>query len=292
MKTTKSKKKYFVGVRKIFLVYWSAYGGWKSLFSSFYLLVSVLLLVILYPFWTKEGWWDTVITIMPNMIGFSLAGLSIWLATGDEKLKIEINEDLFLHPNKFDEITDDVSFTGLIYGEKSVESYLYILNNKSIAIDRDLPIPGLSFTFVSCNDKISFFLINEKTFRIFKLLDVERENIKEFKVEDNQKYQSTLYKSSSGISATGVGTVLGTAVPIIGPIIGGLFGYGVSKLKAKIKENSHKTIEKTGAIFHLICNRGNKEFTISIACESLRAKSFKQLLEQHWSANDLFIQNK
>jgi len=210
----------------------------------------------------------------------------------EEKLKIELNDDLFLNPNKFDEITDDVSFTGLIYGEKSVESYLYILNNKSISIDRDLPIPGLSFTFASCNDKISFFLINEKTFKIFKLLDVERENIEEFKVENNQKYNSTLYKSSSGISATGVGTVLGTAVPIIGPIIGGLFGYGVSKLKAKINENSHKTIEKTGTIFHLICNRGNNEFTISIACESLRAKSFEQLLEKHWSVNNPLIQNK
>ena len=207
----------------------------------------------------------------------------------DEKLKIKINNDLFLHPNNFDEITDDISFTGIIYGEKSVESYLYILNNKCMAIDKDLPIPGLSFTFASCNEKISFFLINEKTFRLFKLFEVPRESIKEFKVTNNQKYQSTLYKSSSGVSATGVGTVLGTAVPIIGPIIGGLFGYGVSKLKAKINENSHKTIEKTGTIFNLICNRGNREFTISIACESLRAKSFEQLLQKHWTVNVPFI---
>ena len=211
---------------------------------------------------------------------------------GDEKLTIEITEDSFLHPNKFDEITNDVSFTGIVYGEKSIESYLYILNNKCIAIDKALPIPGLSFTFASCNDKISFFLINEKTFRIFKLFDVERKNVKEFKVEKNQKYQSTVYKSSSVISATGLGTVLGTALPIIGPFIGGLFGYGVSKLKAKINENRHKTIEKAGTIFHLICNRGNKEFTISVACESLRADSFEQLLQKHWSVNNPAIQNK
>jgi len=210
----------------------------------------------------------------------------------DKRLKIEINEDLFLHPNMFDEITDEVSFTGLIQGEKSVESYLYILNNKSLVIDKDLPIPGISFTFASCNDKISFFLINEKTFKIFKLLDVERENIKEFKVENDQKYLSTAYKNSSGISATGVGTILGTSVPIIGPIIGGLFGFGVSKLKAKINENSHKTIEKTGTIFHLICKQGIKEFTISIACESLRAKSFEQLLQKHWSVNNPYNQNQ
>jgi len=79
------------GVRRIFSVYWSAYGGWKALFGSFYLFASVLLLIILFPFWSKDGWWDTVITIMPNMIGFSLAGLSIWLATGDEKLKSTIS---------------------------------------------------------------------------------------------------------------------------------------------------------------------------------------------------------
>lgn len=87
----KSKQRIYGGVRKIFSVYWSAYGGWKALFSSFYLFVSLLILVILYPLWSKDGWWDTVITIMPNMIGFSLAGLSIWLATGDEKLKSTIS---------------------------------------------------------------------------------------------------------------------------------------------------------------------------------------------------------
>lgn len=91
MKMSKSKKRIYEGVRKIFAVYWSAYGGWKALFSSFYLLISLFLLVVLYPFWSKSGWWDTVITIMPNMIGFSLAGLSIWLATGDEKLKSTIS---------------------------------------------------------------------------------------------------------------------------------------------------------------------------------------------------------
>lgn len=85
------KRKIYGGVRKIFSVYWSAYGGWKALFSSFYLHFSFVLLIVLYPFWSKDGWWDTVITIMPNMIGFSLAGLSIWLATGDEKLKSTIS---------------------------------------------------------------------------------------------------------------------------------------------------------------------------------------------------------
>ena len=217
--------------------------------------------------------------------------------SGDEKLKIKINEDLFLHPNKFDEITDDVSFTGLIYGEKSVESYLYILNNKCMAIDRDLPIPGLSFTFASSNDKISFFLINEKTFRIFKLFDVERQDIKEFKAENNLKYTATLYKGSSNISATGVGTVMGArildVIPIVGPIIGALLGagigLGVRKIKEKINE-SHKTIEKTGTVFHLICYRKNKEFTISIACDSLRAKSMGELLQKHWSINNPIIQ--
>ncbi|MDD2270978.1 MAG: hypothetical protein PHP95_08645 [Desulfuromonadaceae bacterium] len=85
------KRKIYGGVRKIFSVYWSAYGGWKALFSSFYLHISFVLLIVLYPLWSKDGWWDTVITIMPNMIGFSLAGLSIWLATGDEKLKSTIS---------------------------------------------------------------------------------------------------------------------------------------------------------------------------------------------------------
>ena len=208
----------------------------------------------------------------------------------EEKLKIEINDDLFFFPNNGE--MDDVNFIGIIDGEKSKESFLYILNNECMAIDRDLPIPGLSFTFTESVNKISFFFLNEKNLKLFKLFDVKREDIKELKVVYNQKYKSTLYKSTSGISATGLGTVLGTSVPIIGPIIGGLLGYGVSKLKAKIRENGTKTIEKTGTIFHLICNRGNQEFTISIACDSLQAKLFEQFLQIAWSVNNPLIQNK
>lgn len=91
MTAQKKKKGLYGGVRGIFTTYWDAYGRFPALLESFYLHVSCLLLVILYPMWMKEGWWDTVISIMPNMIGFSLAGLSIWLATGDENLKSTIS---------------------------------------------------------------------------------------------------------------------------------------------------------------------------------------------------------
>jgi len=216
--------------------------------------------------------------------------------SGEEKLKIEINDDLFFYPNNGELV--GATYIGIIDGKESKESFLYILNNQCMTIDRDLPIPGLSFTFISCNDKISFFFINEKNLKLFKLFDVKREDIKELKVVNNQKYQATLYKSSSGISATGVGTIMGAnilnAVPIVGPIIGALLGagigHGVSKLKAKIKENSPKTIEKTGTIFHLICNRGNQEFTISIACESSRAKLFELFMQKTWSVDNPYIQ--
>ena len=76
--------------------YWKAYGGWKAVLSSVYFWVAVLLTALLYPQWTKAGWWGDVLSIMPSVLGFSLGGFAMWVAIGDEKFKSLIageNED-------------------------------------------------------------------------------------------------------------------------------------------------------------------------------------------------------
>lgn len=57
--------------------YWIAYGGCEALLYSRFFIVSCVLTVITFPFWRQASWWDLPLSIMPNLLGFSLGGLAI-----------------------------------------------------------------------------------------------------------------------------------------------------------------------------------------------------------------------
>lgn len=71
----------------IFIKYWHAYGGFTAIFKSPYFWTSVLLTLILLPHWTHPGWWDTVLSVMPSVLGFSLGGFAMWMSVGDNEFK-------------------------------------------------------------------------------------------------------------------------------------------------------------------------------------------------------------
>lgn len=67
--------------------YWKAYGGFRALITSPYLWVSVFISLALYPHWSQPNWWDDVLSIMPNLLGFSLGGYAMWIAIGDDDFR-------------------------------------------------------------------------------------------------------------------------------------------------------------------------------------------------------------
>lgn len=67
------------------------YGGWRALLKSRYLHISALITIILYPTWSHVGWWDDVLSLMPNLLGFSLGGFAMWIAIGDDKFRALIS---------------------------------------------------------------------------------------------------------------------------------------------------------------------------------------------------------
>ncbi|HGY9582011.1 TPA: hypothetical protein ACOJQP_000372 [Vibrio harveyi] len=71
--------------------YWKAYGGIKALFSSAFFYLAIAFTALLYTQWTKTGWWDTVLSVMPNLLGFTLGGFAMWVAIGDEDFKATIS---------------------------------------------------------------------------------------------------------------------------------------------------------------------------------------------------------
>jgi hypothetical protein len=72
-------KKDFKGVRRIWGQYWSMYGGCSALFSSTYFYVALGLTVLNFGAWFHSGWWDIVIASVPTILGFTLAGLAVFL---------------------------------------------------------------------------------------------------------------------------------------------------------------------------------------------------------------------
>ena len=85
--------------------YWRAYGGITALFKSPYLWLSVVITIFLFPHWSKPEWWDDVLSIMPNLLGFSLGGYAMWIAIGDDDFrKLISGEDEDGKPSPYMEV--------------------------------------------------------------------------------------------------------------------------------------------------------------------------------------------
>lgn len=82
----------YKGVGEIFLRYWRAYGGWRAVLRSPYFHAALVLLALTVQTWTGTLWWDTVISALPNLLGFTLAGFAIFIGFGDEKFRALLAE--------------------------------------------------------------------------------------------------------------------------------------------------------------------------------------------------------
>lgn len=77
----------YKGVAEVFRRYWSAYGGSSALLKSPYLHLAVVLLVLTFHTWSQNYWWEQVISVLPNLLGFTLGGFAMFLGFGDEKFR-------------------------------------------------------------------------------------------------------------------------------------------------------------------------------------------------------------
>ena len=71
------------------VAYWRAYGGFRSLIKSPYLHISIVLSLVCWPVWLRGyetwSWFDLAISVIPNLLGFSLGGYAILLAFGNDQ---------------------------------------------------------------------------------------------------------------------------------------------------------------------------------------------------------------
>jgi len=241
------------------------------------------------------------------------------------KLKIEITGNSFIDATQLATIVNDEPIESTIEGQAKdlVAPSIYILNSNDVIFSpSNLAIHGLMFKIASFRNKIVFCLeAYENKFsefydgsksKFFPLLIIERDNIKDFYFEKNQKYKAvkngnvlkSVFSSSPFIiGMTLLGGLLGGG--IVGRLLGGGIGKSIYGLTAKkrgdlsdgnindlLSKIDYDIKEKTGTIFHLKCNIENKEIEILIACETFYEDLFEKFLHDHWTVNKPAIKIK
>lgn len=108
--------------------YWFTYGGSKALFKSLYVMLAIALTVVNYGSWSKPGWWEVVISSMPTLLGFTLAGMAVFLSMDSGFSKFIAGSKDPNKPSPF--ITLISSFTHFIVVQ--VIALAYALSAKSL----------------------------------------------------------------------------------------------------------------------------------------------------------------
>lgn len=63
---------------------WSITGGSKALVRSGDFWLAIAISVLCYGTWSEPKWWDQPISILPNLLGFTLGGFAIFLGFGSD----------------------------------------------------------------------------------------------------------------------------------------------------------------------------------------------------------------
>lgn len=79
--------KQYKGVLKGLGQYWSAYGKLAALISSPFLHSAALLTMLCFPLWWAKDWWDKSLSILPSVLGFSIAGFALLLGVGNDRFR-------------------------------------------------------------------------------------------------------------------------------------------------------------------------------------------------------------
>lgn len=71
--------------------YWGDYGGWRDFFASPLLHFSLLVAGASYSIWLKPNWVDLPLSLLPNLLGFSLGAYALIFSLADERLLAALN---------------------------------------------------------------------------------------------------------------------------------------------------------------------------------------------------------
>mgnify|MGYP003546720990 CR=1 FL=1 len=67
--------------------YFEAYGGLNALVKSKYFWLATILTVFLSRYFTTPNWWALATSILPDLVGFSIAGVAIFVSLSSDSLR-------------------------------------------------------------------------------------------------------------------------------------------------------------------------------------------------------------
>jgi hypothetical protein len=114
---------------KSFNTYWNNYGGFNAIWASPYFKISLLLSAIINTFGSYDKWFDLPLSILPNLLGFSIGAYAVVLVLGNGdfwKFIAEYSKDnLFMNINS--------SFIHFIFVQ--VTAILFALLSKGLSLE-------------------------------------------------------------------------------------------------------------------------------------------------------------
>ncbi|HHY2117742.1 hypothetical protein NQ628_13500 [Acinetobacter baumannii] len=127
-----SKKK----TTPILKMYWKAYGGFRAFWGSIYFLIPLLITLACTKHWlTNESWTSDPLTILPSLLGFTLAGYAMWLSVGNEKLKILLSSKIDKTKNEYSFFMQiNASFIHFVIFQIITLLYVYFLKYNSFPL--------------------------------------------------------------------------------------------------------------------------------------------------------------
>lgn len=112
---------------------WQITGGWGKNIRSIDFWLAVLVWLLCTRYWVVGPWWDQVISVMPNLLGFTLGGFAIFLGFGSDAFRGVISDD---DEKKSPYISVSAAF--LIFVSMQLAALLYALVAR--AVHFDIPI--------------------------------------------------------------------------------------------------------------------------------------------------------
>lgn len=83
----------YAGIYSALSQYWATYGAFRELCMSPFAHVALVVTLICFPIWWAGQWWATSLTVVPSVLGFSIAAFALLLGVGDDRFKQLLGRD-------------------------------------------------------------------------------------------------------------------------------------------------------------------------------------------------------
>lgn len=80
------------GVGSDFKGYWQRYGGMSCLITSPFFWAAAGVTFICAPYWWNRNWWELSVSVIPAVLGFSIAAFALLLSLGDDSFKLRFGQ--------------------------------------------------------------------------------------------------------------------------------------------------------------------------------------------------------